>query len=165
MDGLLEAPVSKSSKTRQRAQFVPFNFASRYVIDLLEFHPDHGGYRCAQWKPKPGNLLAVPKASLIAETHRSEEIYFDQDERPLLTRDEALAAVAEWNQGTVRLMQGNEPKFIWWFVIELGFNTGNGSFAAIDHESGEFDLLGMRYRLVKPTAEEIAKYAGKVGAA
>lgn len=153
--------LTRVAKPRRKGQFVPFAADSRFVIDLLEFHPDGGGYGLAKWKPQ--HLLSVPSAKLLADAHPREELHFENNEQPLLTRTDALKTVARWNHETcIKLEMREEKKYLWFFVIELGFVATDSPFAAVNHDDCEFDLLRMRFRYVKPTAAELAQF-GKGG--
>jgi hypothetical protein len=151
------ALVAEGISKPRRNGFVPFSSPCRFVIDLLQFHPDGDKWNTAKWQPK--HLLSVPVSRYLEDVHPHEELQFSNNEQPLLSREDAIATVATWNRGTQKKLEtGADDKYLWYFVIELGFATARPMFAVISHGKCEFDLLGMRFRLVKPTAAEVAQH-------
>jgi hypothetical protein len=128
------------------------------AIELLE------AYRAARGAyPNPDNLLAIP-SQMCGETELDGNA-------ELMTREEAFEIAAQWNQDLLdEFSQRDEERYVsepWYVVFEYG-QTALHDVRVGDVTAFNYDASGWgreqrgaytELRLVRPTAEEIARYA------
>jgi hypothetical protein len=141
-------PLESSRAERRfiREQVVEFPHGDRYMTVTADWWYD-------DWMPE--HALDIPTALDV-----DSEGWNDPDE--LFSRDDALALIAEQNRKLSDQTSGPERARFWNVCVQVGkpFRQSLWSISVEDGETGtERRTIERPVRLVRPTADEIAKYA------
>jgi hypothetical protein len=169
---------SREKGAIRKTPFIPLASESRFALGWGEWEPTKPEPRridgewsigsdaeWQEWYAKklkmglPVTWVDVPKN--LAE---GAELFYDADESPLMTREEALEAIAAHNEAAAERQQAEKGTMIgaeWMYLIEVAESIPSAMMTHYVESNGMGVMVREHYtpvRVTEPTAEEFSRF-------